>query len=200
MDKFQNKYRIPSARAQWWNYGNNAAYFVTICTQDRIHYFGKIATEPQLIASELGQLAEKYWYEIPNQFPFVKLGAFVVMPNHIHGIVIIDKQDESDESGVLDLSDDIQTRLIVSQQQQQQTGGITGNFNPMLNENLPRIIRWYKGRCAFEMRKIKPGFKWQSRYHEHIIRNGEEYQRINDYIENNPLNWPNDKFSKSETK
>jgi hypothetical protein len=89
-DKFQNKYRIPSARAQWWDYSANAAYFVTICTANKEHFFGEIANgEMQL--SETGKMAHDFWSEIPNHFPFVILGEFVVMPNHVHGIVIIDK-------------------------------------------------------------------------------------------------------------
>ncbi len=92
MKRYRNKYRIPSARAQWWDYGWNGAYFITICTQNRTHFFGKIV-ETRFIASELGELAENYWREIPNQFPYADLGEFVVMPNHIHGILILDKPD-----------------------------------------------------------------------------------------------------------
>jgi len=64
----------------------------------------------------------------------------------------------------------------------------------MLNENVSRIIRWYKGRCSFEMRKIRADFAWQSRFHDRIIRNDAEYQRISDYIVSNPSNWPADRF------
>ena len=89
-EKYQNKYRIASTRASWWDYGSNAAYFVTICTQNRIHFFGKIENQT-MVLSEIGRSAETCWFEIPNHFPFVQLGSFVVMPNHIHGIIIIDK-------------------------------------------------------------------------------------------------------------
>lgn len=92
MEKFKGKYRIPSARLQTWDYGRNAFYFITICTKNREHYFGEIANG-QMILSEIGLLANKYWNEIPEHFPFVILDAFVVMPNHVHGIIIIDKAD-----------------------------------------------------------------------------------------------------------
>jgi len=82
--------------------------------------------------------------------------------------------------------------------QPEHNGGIMGNKNPMLNDNLSRIIRWYKGRCTFEMRKINPDFKWHSRFHEHIIRNDTVYQRINDYIENNPKIWKLDTFFQND--
>ena len=94
MEKFQNKYRILSARAQWWDYGCNAAYFVTICTARRKYYFGDIA-HGEMRLSELGEIACYYWDAIPRHFPFVMLGEFVIMPNHVHGIIIIDNPDDN---------------------------------------------------------------------------------------------------------
>ena len=90
MNRFQNKYRIPSARAQWWDYGWNGAYFITICTQNRKHFFGDVA-DGKMNLSQTGVIVDILWYEIPNHSKFVKLGDFVVMPNHIHGILILDK-------------------------------------------------------------------------------------------------------------
>ena len=192
MDKFQNKYRIPSARAQWWDYANAGACFITICTQNRECYFGEIV-ETRFIASELGKTAEEYWIEIPVQFQYIELGAYVIMPNHIHGILIINDTPA------------VETRLIASLQTQQirqtpaqKTGGFAGTKNPMLNNNISRVIRWYKGICTFNMRKIHADFQWQSRFHDHIIRDDEEYQRIADYINTNPQNWERDKFFKPE--
>ena len=89
MEKFKNKYRIPSTRLQSWDYGANGAYFITICTQNREHFFGEISDEKMQL-NDLGQLAENYWMEIPSHFPFIELGNFVVMPNHTHGILMID--------------------------------------------------------------------------------------------------------------
>src|SRR5690606_8094440 len=124
MSKYQNKYRVESARAQWWDYGWNGAYFITICTQNREHFFGKII-DARLIVSQTGQLAEKFWHEIPNQFPYVKLGDFVVMPDHIHGILILDKPTGKNGN---DHNDDhvAQTRLIASRSltSSKKTGGI----------------------------------------------------------------------------
>lgn len=88
--KYKNEYRIESTRLQSWNYGWNATYFVTINTKNRIRYFGEI-NDGKMIYSEIGNYAEKYWQEIPLHFPFVKLGSWVVMPNHVHGIIIINK-------------------------------------------------------------------------------------------------------------
>ncbi|MFN5308621.1 MAG: transposase [Candidatus Kapaibacterium sp.] len=203
MDKYQNKYRIQSARAQWWDYGWNGAYFITICTHNREHFFGEIV-ETRLIASLLGQIADTIWHEIPNQFQYAELGDFLVMPNHIHGILILDqpnggnKNEMNGSNGINGIN--VETRLIASLQTTEQmhnqikTGGFAGNKNPMFNDNVSRIIRWYKGRCSFEIKKIQTDFAWQTRFHDHIIRNDSEYQRISNYIINNPVNWQDDKF------
>ena len=90
MQKYHNKYRIKSTRLQNWDYGWNGAYFITICTHNREHYFGEIV-DGKMKPTDIGELAEKYWHEIPKHFQFVKLHEFVVMPNHIHGIIVIDK-------------------------------------------------------------------------------------------------------------
>src|ERR1035437_88782 len=92
-ERFKERYRIPSTRLQNWNYGWNAIYFISLCTAGYEHRFGKI-TDGEMYLSEIGLLAKKYWYEIPQHFRFIDLDAFVVMPNHIHGILIIDKQDD----------------------------------------------------------------------------------------------------------
>lgn len=64
----------------------------------------------------------------------------------------------------------------------------------MIHENISRIIRWHKGRCTFEIRKIRADFEWQSRFHDHIIRDGGSFERIRNYIKNNPMNWKGDRF------
>ncbi|MDR3220300.1 MAG: restriction endonuclease subunit S, partial [Dysgonamonadaceae bacterium] len=92
-EKFQNKYRIPSARAQWWDYGQNGAYFVTICTAHRECYFGDVVNGEMLL-SEIGKIANNHWLEISTHFPFVTLTEYVIMPNHVHGIIVIDKNDD----------------------------------------------------------------------------------------------------------
>lgn len=192
MNKFQNKYRIPSARLQNWDYGANGAYFITICTQHKEFYFGDIDNGIMTL-SELGQMAERFWMEIPNHFPFIELGNFVVMPNHVHGILIIN--NSNDESRLRDDESrlrDVQTRLIASLPENH--GGFSGDKNPMFHDNISRIIRWYKGRCAFEMRKIHADFGWQPRFHDHIIRNSVSFENIQNYIVNNPLKWGRDKF------
>lgn len=90
--KFQNKYRIPSARLQNWDYRWAGVYFITICTKDRIHYFGEVKNG-KMYLSPVGVLADVLWYEIKNHNKKVELGRYVVMPNHIHGILILNDEN-----------------------------------------------------------------------------------------------------------
>jgi REP element-mobilizing transposase RayT len=87
-DKFKNRYRIPSARLLNWDYSSNAAYIITICTADRKHYLGTIVNTKMKLSS-IGEFAYKCWLETPNHFPHFYLEEFVVMPNHVHGILMI---------------------------------------------------------------------------------------------------------------
>jgi hypothetical protein len=88
MEKFQNKYRIPSARLQTWDYRWEAAYFITICTHNRQHHFGKVNSGVMHL-SPLGVIADIMWHETKHHSRCIQLGGFVVMPNHVHGILII---------------------------------------------------------------------------------------------------------------
>lgn len=180
--KYQNKYRIPSARLKNWDYGTNGAYFITICTQNREHYFGEIV-ETQFIASEIGTLAEKYWMEIPQHFPYIELGNFVVMPNHVHGILIIDKNANGDVGNVETLHCNVSTNKNEQM----------ANISPK-SGTISAIIRSYKSVVTKNARFIHADFGWQPRFHDHIIRNAPEWERIQTYIENNPMNWKEDKF------
>ena len=165
-DLFKNKYRIQSTRFQNWDYGNNSPYFITICSKNRFHYFGEIENN-EMNLNEFGSLAEHFWKEIPIKFPYTKLDDFIVMPNHIHGILFIEKPVETQFIASSSNNDirNVETRLIASNTDNNSyseetrliaslQGGITKNMNPMLNENISRIIRWYKGRCSFEIRKL----------------------------------------------
>lgn len=185
-EKFKGKYRIESARLQNWDYASSGLYFITICTADRQHFFGEVEGGVMQL-SEIGEIAKKHWCDIPGNFPFADLNEFIVMPNHIHGIIVINSvKDAIDGRDAINrVSTDDHTRI---------RGGVTGSNNPMLSDNLSRIIRWYKGRVTFETRKIHADFMWQPRFHDHIIRNDESYHRIRNYICNNPSTWDEDKF------
>jgi len=148
---------------------------------------------------QIGKMADKYWLEIQEHFPYIELGNHIVMPNHIHGILIIYKIKNMVGGNGMDGV--VETRLIASLPTALPTaspikknGGITGMNNPMFHENISRIIRWYKGRCTFEIHKEYKGFDWQERFYDNIIRDANSFERIQNYIANNPKNWKDDKF------
>jgi REP element-mobilizing transposase RayT len=193
-EKFKNKYRIPSARLKNWDYGSNGAYFITICTQNKDHFFGKIV-DRQFIASEIGTLAEKYWMEIPNHFPYIELGNFEVMPNHVHGILIINKNGVGGNGGFVDRGsvdrgsvETLHCNVSTPKKNEQMA-----NISPK-SGTISTILRSYKSVVSKNARFIHADFGWQPRFHDHIIRNAPEWERIQTYIENNPLNWKEDKF------
>ena len=194
VDRYNGKYRIPSARLKNWDYGSNAPYFVTICTDNKICYFGNFK-EGKMYLSDLGQLANKYWLEMEKKFPFVVLDHFIVMPNHVHGIINIDKPLSDGRDAIYRVSNNADNPDAINRVSTvSKIGGVTGSNNPMLHENLSRFMNWYKGRCTFEMRKINTKFSWQPRFHEHVIRNEEDYLKIAEYIQNNPCKWQEDKY------
>ncbi|MEO9022013.1 MAG: hypothetical protein ABI237_15190 [Ginsengibacter sp.] len=94
MDKFQNKYRIPSVRLQNWNYGSPGLYFITICIKNRQHYFGEIFNN-EMVLNDLGFFVQSEWIKSPDirTDMNLELGEFVVMPNHFHGIMIIGENE-----------------------------------------------------------------------------------------------------------
>ncbi|MBS4000646.1 MAG: hypothetical protein KGZ71_09205 [Desulfobulbaceae bacterium] len=189
-DKFMNRYRNGSARLQKWDYGWNASYFITICTYDRKLFFGNIS-DCVMILNDIGQIAKKFWFEIPNHFEFVELGAFVVMPNHIHGIIIINKTDDHcrdkampdnrrDKALPCPYGDDVVDT--------DKTIGQSRFRNPGKN-NISSIIGSYKSVVTKHSRLINPEFAWQSRFYDHIIRDDKSFKNISKYIDDNPAKW-----------
>ncbi|QOW09198.1 transposase [Kaistella flava (ex Peng et al. 2021)] len=215
MDKYKNKYRIQSARATWWNYGWAGAYFITICTKNRNHYFGGInqGEKNKMNLSNCGILADVFWHEIKNHAQNVELGAFVVMPNHIHGILILGEDSESgadseDTGDMRDTRDIAETGHAPSVPRLGLRSQLKSNDNSQFNEDfesikspsrmgkntVSSIIGSYKSAVTKNANRLGLEFAWQERFHDHIIRNDGEYQRINDYIESNINHWNEDKF------
>lgn len=181
---FKNKYRIESARLKNWDYGKNGLYFITIKTFKNQPFFGKIV-EKKMQLSDIGILAEKFWQEIPEHFPHVKLFNFVIMPDHTHGIIMIDKLIDNDDSTnkIGDIAETLHCNVS------------TGVKNQFMAQKSPKsgsistIIRSYKSVVSKHARKINPNFEWQSRFHDSIIWNKKSFERIQNYITNNPANF-----------
>ena len=176
MEKFQNKYRIDTARAVWWNYNAAAAYFVTICTKDSVAWFGHIENGIMCL-NEMGSLLYQEWMNTPSIRPDmnITLGAFVVMPDHFHGIVIIGNNEYNHDSR--DALQCVSTLQCA-----------TNQFGPQ-RKNLASIIRGVKSTVTKQARIINPAFGWLPRFHDHIIRNEKSFNSISNYIIDNPTNW-----------
>ena len=207
-EKYQNKYRIPSARLVNWDYGSNAAYFVTICTKNRDLFFGNVV-DGVMQPSQIGHLIEFYWFEIPNHFPFVVLDAFVVMPNHVHGIIVINKNDDGKTWDADEMRYNVETPNLGVSTTPPHHSSTPDSTNPSRSDSSPQttaasqkwkpgilgvILNQFKRICTINARKTDPDFGWQSRFHDHIIRDDASFYRIRNYILTNPENWEKDKF------
>lgn len=185
MDKYQNKYRIQSARASWWDYGAVASYFITICTKDRRPFFG-IIKNGFMCLNDIGTLVHQEWVNTPILRPDmnIELGAFVVMPNHIHGIITIG-------GNIYNQNNDRDALQCVSTTPSPETA--INKFGPQ-RKNLSAIVRGIKSTVTKQARLTHSEFGWQPRFHDHIIREEASYHRISRYIYNNPIKWTEDKF------
>lgn len=196
--KYKNKYRVPSARAQWWDYGRAGAYFITICTEGRRHYFGAISADGTQQLSHIGIIADVFWHEIPHHARRVELGAFVVMPNHVHGILILHHEDNIGDVNKMEVKDAVETPPLIDpfvvKNNPEKLYDAHYRFQNQGKNTISSIVGSYKSAVTKHSRRLGLDFSWQVRFHDYIIRNDGEYQRINDYIEGNPANWAEDKF------
>ncbi len=173
---FKGKYRIKSTRLKGYNYGSNGYYYVTICTKDRCHYFGEIINH-KMIYNRVGYLAIKFWREIPKHFKYVEMDAFIVMPNHVHGVIRI----RGNNAVVETLHCNISTKTLFS-------------YVSPKKHSLSVIIRSYKSICSKTINHSFPAtnFKWQSLFYDEIIKNEQHLNNVRKYIKNNPLKWEKD--------
>lgn len=190
-EKFWDKYRVESTRLKGYDYSSENAYFVTICTKDKNNYFGEIL-KGKLQTTKLAKICLDEWHKIPKYYSNCALDAFVIMPNHVHGIIIINNDNLYRRDAIHRVSQ-LRVSPIYRVSRSKEFGGITKNNNPMLYTNLSTIIRYFKGRVSYEAKKHGICFCWQSRFFDHIIRNEYELNKIREYILNNPLNWENDR-------
>jgi len=190
-EKFQNKYRIKSARATWYDYGGGA-YFITVRTKNGEHYFGETENNVMQL-SEIGKNATKNLQNINNHYPYAEIPLFVVMPNHIHTIVFIDGNVAHCRDVARNVSTEMKTKP-----------------NENKNEKMVEIAKHQSLLCVV-MRGLKSAvtkfanengidFAWQTRFFDRIIRDQEEMNRIGVYIEDNIAAWANDCYNKKNNK
>ena len=180
MEKYKNKYRIPSARAQWWDYSNPGAYFITICTAYHQCYFGNIENAI-MNYSEIGSIAEREWDISFDMRKELFCDAFVIMPNHIHAILRI--ENDAQTHGVRPAGESNGEAVALAK-------GIA--YRPQ--KSISSFVGGFKSAVTKYAREIHADYGWHPRFHDHIIRDDEEYMRIANYIMNNPKKWNDDKF------
>lgn len=221
--KIEKQYRLRN-----WDYSETGFYFVTICVQDRLNLFQNVGTDPRVRScfkqkgtigqmNAAGEMVEKWWLKIPAKFNEIVLDKYVVMPNHVHGILVIKKFGENNvfnqKERILNLGEG-RTFYLEERTRGSVPTGIqnTNGFVPTGEQItkfgnvglLGQSIRWVKTMTTNEyIKNMKqngwPKFSkrlWQPRYHDRIIRNERELWAKRKYIENNPKNWNKDKENK----
>jgi len=177
MTLFQGKYRIETARHANQDYASPGWYFVTICTARRKCFFGKIR-EGVLLHGKMGDQVARQWQGIAGLRNSVKLDEFVVMPNHLHGIVVIEGEHRLSPPRLNDVESfraPLDRRLKPTS-----LGSIVGSFKA-------GFTAWCRKNGYVE-------FGWQPRYYDKIIRSNTALEGIREYIRQNPLNWKEDEF------
>jgi len=184
MDKYQNKYRIPTSRLQGFDYGKNACYYVTICTKNREHFFGKIINGKMQL-TEIGETLQSEWLKTRELRPDMNLwlDEFVVMPNHFHCIICIgDNKYNTDALHCRDAMHCVSTAEPYK------------NKFGSQSKNLASIMRGIKIAVTTYARKHNIDFAWQERFYDRIIRDKNDFDNVRAYIFNNPKNWNEDDY------
>jgi len=164
------KHHRRSIRLKEYDYAQSGGYFITVVTYHRDLLFGKITNE-EMQLNEMGKIVDECWHAIPEHFPNLELGAYIVMPNHLHGIIVI--------------NDDGRGTIYRAPTQEQ--------FQKPVKGSIPTIIRTFKAAVTRRIgREHNPTGIWQKNYYEHIIRDHEDWDRIHRYIEANPSMWAED--------
>jgi REP element-mobilizing transposase RayT len=165
MPLFRNKYKTQSARHKNWDYSSDGYYFVTICTKDMQKFFGEVA-DGEIKLNQIGKIVEKEWQNTEEIRSNVKLDKFVVMPNHLHGIVVIENRRDASHAS----RDAMNTSLPESRRLQgvSTEANYKNKFGHQSN-NLSSIIRGFKGASTKTIREIFPGFQWQPTTVQNIL-------------------------------
>ncbi len=176
------KHHRRSIRLKGYDYSQPGAYFITICTKNRKFLFGNVING-KMILNDAGQIAQKCWLEIPNHYPNVILDEFIIMPNHIHGIIIINVGANNNSPPHINNNPPQQPSLFRSP---------SGTIGSIIRGFKIGVTKWFRQNTdIYDV--------WQRNYYEHIIRNEQELNKIREYIINNPLKWELDKnYSKND--
>ena len=166
-----NKYR-KHLRVLGFDYRENCAYFVTICTGQRRCIFGEIV-DAKLCPTQRALISAQCWLDIPNHHPFVELDAYIIMPNHLHGVL----------------------NFVANPVAATPASPLVPKAHGPSSNSLGSVVGSFKSAVTRKINKLRPGTGtgiWQPNYYEHIIRNDSSLERIRDYIDANPARWNSD--------
>jgi putative transposase len=183
-----------SIRLRGYDYSQPGMYFVTICTQGKEHLFGEVV-DGEMNASEYGLIVSQCWHDLPNHYHHAQTDSFVLMPNHVHGIIaILPRNPVERRGGFTNLPpiDPAHRRGGFTNPPRMDGTRRRGGFtNPPLH-SLAEIVRGFKTYSARRINRIRGNAAqpvWQRNYYEHIVRNDDELNKIREYIQTNPLRW-----------
>lgn len=192
MKRYKGKYRPDSLRLQGYDYSSEGLYFLTICTKNKRRFFGTVK-EGIMKMNSAGRIVANEWEKTEKIRDRVQLGEWVVMPNHLHGIIYLKPKQCRDASHA-------------SQDKCQQSDGhspslhsiedsnFKNEFGPQRN-NISSIVRGFKSACSRKISELgKKTFSWQSGFYDHIIRNQKSLLKIERYIRENPYRWAEDRY------
>ena len=171
-----------SIRLTNYDYRQAGAYFVTICTHSRLPLFGDVVGD-EMRLNEAGQMVWECWKAIPDHYPHTKTDAFIVMPNHVHGIIFIgDDMHELKHGSIADVGANNYSPLQPVEQQFRSPSRTLGS-----------IVRGFKiGVTKWFRANTDIAAVWQRNYYEHVIRNEAALHNIRHYIVHNPAKWADD--------
>jgi len=185
-----------SIRLRGYDYGRSGLYYVTLCTQDRACLFGEVV-DGGMHVNHAGSMVSDVWCALPDRFPTVALDAFVIMPNHIHGVIVINDEatpiNDKDVVGaglvpaldVVPVNERATTRVAPT------LGDVIGAYKSVGTVQYTRAVNTH-GWMPFHRRL------WQRNYYEHVIRNAESLSHIRRYILDNPQRWHEDRYNTNE--
>ncbi|MBP7886973.1 MAG: transposase [Candidatus Marinimicrobia bacterium] len=207
---FKNKYRIESIRLPGYDYSRPGAYFITIVVHNRQCLFGEIVNG-EMTLNEFGEIVKTEWQKTGALRPNIDVDAFVVMPNHLHGILIITDNDDlyhhhnRNRNRDRNRRDTLQRVSTESESESESESGMgmepgmgmgtIEQFGKPTHNSIPTIVRLFKSTVTKQINQIRQTLGipvWQRNYYEHIIRNDDELNKIREYIINNPLTWKTD--------
>ena len=171
-------HRRKSIRLQGYDYSQAGAYFITVCTHSRAPLFGEIV-DGVMVLNTAGQIVEKCWCAIPEHFPQVTLDEFVVMPNHVHGIITVGVNNVVGANDYLPQPSKKTPRPLQH--------GTSRTIGSMVRGFKIGVTRWFRANTDIHA-------VWQRNYYEHIIRNEDAYLKIAEYIQTNPQRWETDTY------